>query len=368
MYVGSTGGRLFAVNPDGTERWNFSAASGDLTTPAIGADGTVYVGSKSAPDAHDATLYAVSGDGSLDWSFTTEGVEIFPAAIGPDGTIYLGVAGITDPWGGGLYAINPDGSLKWRSFEQVDTSPAMDADGNIYVVVTCTRGTRLQAFDASGGLNWSYPLRSCPCSSPTIGADGTVYVSDVHGNFYAVSPDGTQKWGFRPGRTAPSHQAVAPDGTVYVASGMPEYVLYAIEPDGSQKWHFSSVPGVQDAPAIGADGTIYIASEQPSFYAITPGGSVQWALGAGGSPPFSPVIGAAGTIYFAADDGKLYAIDEAPAGTPIPQPEPRYTLSINHAALGPGQAITTTGNLANGSISVDPPPGRDGRYAGRHVC
>lgn len=54
--------------------------------PAIGADGTVYVGS------NDDKLYAFNPDGSLKWdSGTTIGGNVFSSpAIGADGTVYIG--------------------------------------------------------------------------------------------------------------------------------------------------------------------------------------------------------------------------------------------------------------------------------------
>jgi outer membrane protein assembly factor BamB len=54
LYAGTREGELFAVNPDGTLRWRFSLPEGGmvLVGPAIGADGTLYVGAGS-------NLYAV---------------------------------------------------------------------------------------------------------------------------------------------------------------------------------------------------------------------------------------------------------------------------------------------------------------------
>ena len=95
----STGGN------NGTLRWKFeigeSAGSQFISSPAIGADGTVYVGS------FDDNVYAINPDGSQKWMFTTgDSVESSPA-IGADGTIYVG------SFDDKVYAINPDGSQKW---------------------------------------------------------------------------------------------------------------------------------------------------------------------------------------------------------------------------------------------------------------
>src|SRR4030043_384844 len=69
--------------------------------PAIGADGTIYIG------CFDDNLYAVNPDGSQRWSFNTTGPVTSSPAIGAAGTTYVGCNDRN------LYAINPDGSQKW---------------------------------------------------------------------------------------------------------------------------------------------------------------------------------------------------------------------------------------------------------------
>ena len=54
------------------------------SSPAIGDDGTIYVGS------HDHKVYALNPDGSLKWSHTTGGEVRSSPAIGGDGTVYVG--------------------------------------------------------------------------------------------------------------------------------------------------------------------------------------------------------------------------------------------------------------------------------------
>ena len=57
-------------------------------------------------------------------------------AIGSDGTIYVG-SDYDD-----LYAINPDGSIKWEfnaGRGRVDSSPTIGSDGTIYVLYIETK-------------------------------------------------------------------------------------------------------------------------------------------------------------------------------------------------------------------------------------
>lgn len=79
----------------GTVLWEFKTGSVD-SNPAIGPDGTVYVGST------DNKLYAINGKNGVKlWEFKTGG-PLFPSpAIGSDGTVYF-VALVM------LYAIKTD--------------------------------------------------------------------------------------------------------------------------------------------------------------------------------------------------------------------------------------------------------------------
>ena len=126
-------------------------------------------------------------------------------------------------------------------------------------------------------------------------------------NLYAINPDGTQKWAFTTGYSIISSPSLGADGTIYV--GSTDDKLYAVNPDGTQKWAFATGNQISDSsPAIGADGTIYIGSLDDNLYAVNPDGTQKWTFPTGNSIYSSPAIGADGTIYIGSDDGKLYAI------------------------------------------------------------
>lgn len=88
--------KIFAINPNGSLKWSFATAGKVFSSPAIGADGTVYVGS------YDANLYAIGLDGSLKWRFSIPGGGLVHAspAVGRDGVVFVG-------GGADLYAVNP---------------------------------------------------------------------------------------------------------------------------------------------------------------------------------------------------------------------------------------------------------------------
>ena len=74
---------LYAVNPDGTLKWKYQTGGSYDTSPAIGSDGTIYIGSRNG------YFYAVNPDGTLKWKYQTGGSYDTSPAIGSDGTIYV---------------------------------------------------------------------------------------------------------------------------------------------------------------------------------------------------------------------------------------------------------------------------------------
>lgn len=64
-------------------------------------------------------------------------------------------------------------------------------------------------------------------SSPSIGADGTIYIGDENGHIFAVNPDGSKKWEtvVREGDDIQSPIAIDMDGTIYVTTYEGAYML-----------------------------------------------------------------------------------------------------------------------------------------------
>src|SRR5690242_11962099 len=68
-----------------TQKWTYRTGDAVQSSPAIGADGTVFLGS------NDNNVYALDGNtGALKWSYATQGPVVFSPAIGSDGTVYVG--------------------------------------------------------------------------------------------------------------------------------------------------------------------------------------------------------------------------------------------------------------------------------------
>ena len=115
----------------------------------------------------------------LKWSYMTLGEVHSSPAIGSDGTIYVGSGDNR------LYAINPDGTLKWSyaTGDSIYSSPAIGSDGTIYVG---SGDHSLYAINTNGTLKWSYATGNSVRSSPAIGSDGTIYVGSLDNKLYAI--------------------------------------------------------------------------------------------------------------------------------------------------------------------------------------
>ena len=302
VYVGSADS-IYAIAADGQRRWAAPVGGYAISSPAIGEDGSIYVGSR------DRRLYALRArDGSFKWAPFVAGDEIWSSpAIGSDGTIYVG------SFDGNLYALNPStGEPRWifRIGSKIVSSPAIGADGTIYVGAL---DKNLYAITPNGSEKWIFTTEGDIVSSPAVATDGTVYVGSLDGNLYAVRPDGVELWEtpFRTNDRIVSSPALAADGTIYV--GSLDKNLYAIQRDGSSRWTFQADEWIISSPAVDAQGTLFVGTYSGQFYALNQDGTPRWSLMLPGRIWSSPAIGAGRRLYVASTDdepfsGRLHAV------------------------------------------------------------
>ncbi len=286
-------------------QWTYKASYQLYSAPAIGGDGTIYLGGNSH------AFYAINRDGSEKWRFIAGNDVRSSPAIGTDGTIYVGSND------GKLYAFNPDGSQKWVfSTGSWVGSPSIGSDGVIYVSA-CDEN--LYAVSPDGAEMWRFAITGCDLAPPTIDVDGTVYVRSgyLDSEILALSPDGVEKWRSL-GVTYLSSAAIGADGTLYIARARSvgwlwEGTLYAVSSDGVVLWSLDVDGGTWSPPVVGADGTIYFGADNGKLYAVSPNGQEKWERLTGARITGSPAIADDGTIYVGSIDHRLYAF--APDGT-----------------------------------------------------
>jgi len=295
IYVGSWDDNLHAINPNGTEKWIFETNGSVNSSPTIDKEGTIYIGS------NDNNVYAIHPNGTEKWRFKTDGLVESSPIISDDGTIYVG------SYDNHLYAINPDGTEKW-SFDtgrSVSSHPAIADDGTIYLSDGYSWDKNFYAVYPNGTEKWAADIDSSVEASPAIDQDGIVYfVSDDA--FYAFNPNGAEKWIYEKWSysdyTSPS---VGYDGTIYIGHG-PD--LYAMNPNGTEKWNLRIGRRLRSSPAISGEGMIYVGGTNSNLHAVNPNGTEKWVFETGYWIQSSPAVGEDGTIYVGSDDGHLYAI------------------------------------------------------------
>jgi len=293
IYVGSQDNYLYAVNSDGTLKWKFLTGGPVRSSPAIGADGTVYVGS------NDNHLYAINPNGRLNWSCLTHDNVTSSPAIAADGTIIFGSNDDT------IYALNPDSTVRWKypTGQDVNSSPSIAADGTVYCG---SNDDYLYALTSGGAFKWRYSTGRDIVGSPAIGSDGTVYIGSLDGYLCAVDTSGSPKWSVLTNGLIQSSPVIGNDGTIYVGSH--DDILYALNPDGSTKWRYVTGDDVNSSPAISANGTVYFGSNDNNLYALSPDSIPVFVYPTDYDIESSPAIGADGKVYFVGFDGYLYQL------------------------------------------------------------
>ena len=286
-------------------KWRFNGESFFEDSPTIGENGTIYAGN------WDGFLYAINPNGTQKWrKYLSDMVWGSSPTIADDGTIYIG------SWNCKLNAIAPNGTLIWRTDVDgfIASTPAIGSDGTIYI---SHMNYDVVAVNPNGTIKWKYPTGYHITCSPVVGMDGTIYIGSGDTYFYALNPNGTLKWRYNTGDCIKGSASIAPDGTIYVGSW--DGYLYALYQNGTLRWRCKVGGGTETNPAIAEDGTIYVGGN--NLYAVNPNGIIKWVfyLGSNREIFFScPAISKEGIVYFGTmigvgNGGELIAVN--PDGT-----------------------------------------------------
>jgi len=209
IYVAAADGTIYNIPADGGD-YSVNKAS---TKPFLGCPALNLFGKSAALliGGTDATFYALQQAAEA-WSYTT-GDEIHGCpAVGSDGTIYVGS---TDSF---LYALKADGKLRWRlQFDDwLEAAPAIAEDGTIYVGCDA-KSQALTAITPNGDVKWKFETQQASFSSPLIGGDGLVYFAATEG-VYCLNPDGTKRWSLPVEGGLESSPTLDDTGTLYVGT------------------------------------------------------------------------------------------------------------------------------------------------------
>ncbi len=137
----STGETIWHFPDERHEEYEFGDNVAIWGSPAIGPDGTIYFGCTFSIEPDEpyqdpiryGRIYALLPDGKVRWHMETNNILMSATpAIGSDGTVYMGTNDMT------VYAFEPSGSIIWnyKTWRGSDSSPAIGSDGTVYFVTT----------------------------------------------------------------------------------------------------------------------------------------------------------------------------------------------------------------------------------------
>jgi outer membrane protein assembly factor BamB len=347
IYFTSQDENVYALNPDGTLKWNMPTRS--YGSPVIGADGTLYVrglpglmalgcangncgacvpvcdGRQCGPDGCGGSCGACGADERCNRLTRTCQPTAPPGGFGVCGDMRGLQAGAPWPQSARCPARSAraavDGphvkpSVQWTyAATNYIRSPVIAADGTIYLACS---DKNLHAVTAAGQPKWKFAAGSPVGATPVIGADGTIYTgsADPAGKVFAVNPDGTKRWSLRfPFRVSGSG-TIGGDGTIYFETAGYVFAdrLSAFDPlTGAMV--FAPQAGFQDGVAIGPDGTLFVNGA--GIQAFRPDGKKRWATAIPGSVfatvSSSPPLASSGGDTYGTSDLTLAALK--PDGT-----------------------------------------------------
>jgi outer membrane protein assembly factor BamB len=267
IYISSGFEGLHAINPNGTRKWLTALEGGLAYQPALGPDGTIYVGTS-------LRFYAIFPNGTIRWTFPVENFFCGKPVIGQDGTIYTGTCD------GYLYALNSNGSVKWVYHVSADIiAISIDAAGNVYFVGRYDY--RLYCLNPNGTLRWIFDTHQLLFDAPVIGDDGTIYLVAVRW-LIAINPDGTEKWRMD-SKGEGGSPALSSDGNLvyFPYRGSHVYGIDAV--NGRIRWSYHVDSNIKSStcPVISNDGVIYFAycndvTDKGYLCALTPDGKFKW--------------------------------------------------------------------------------------------
>jgi len=331
--------------------WEFYTQGPIYSTPIVGADGTIYVGSA------DGIFYALTPEGRLKWKFLTKRLIDSAGALSADGKVYL-------PSGdGNIYALEQEtGRELWRfsarNIKRDKVPMANWFEGNItlrpdglimagnddFCVYFLKPSGELEGEFCSRGMVWSavptdWAGRNFFCSldffcyglnqehkllwkkftwgivscSPAVGDNGRVYITSFDGKIYALNPQtGRTYWSFKTQDHIYSSPAIGRDGTIYV--GGADGTLYALIDQGNKpklKWAFDTSDPIRSSPVIDGEGNIYFGNSAGVVYVLSLEGKRRWSLNLSQSDRndinASPALGKR-AFYLAMEDGRVLQI------------------------------------------------------------
>lgn len=298
---------------DGSKPWAFRTGKGIFSSPIVGADGTIYVGSA------DRHFYALNADGSLRWKVQTGEIIDSSGLLDDRGRLYFGsgdgkLRAVDAATGNAVWTMSADDPKVNKAFiNWFEGNVAIGPDGTLYVP---NDNFFVYAIDRDDGtVKWRRKMPDQTWSLPAVDAEsGTLFVGNnnllpaLGRNTFALDPKtGDALWETSTLGTNAASPLYA-EGMVF-ASGFDGWIRAYDAESGDEKWSFATRDHVYASAALLPDGAVVVPSCDGTVYALeAKTGKLRWAFDAGEPIRSSPAVDAAGNVYFGGGDGRLWVL------------------------------------------------------------
>lgn len=238
---------VYAINPNGTQKWAVKLDAPVGAFPALSVDGVLYC------LTNKSTLYALdASSGIIKWQQSLDGATGSAVAIDKAGNVYAGTSAA-------IYAFKPNKGQIWK-LEEVNVTEQATFALKDQVLYATLKGGGLVAVDMTNGTKkWTYPTTKGDAYFPIVDKNGNIYFTEKGSQtVHAVNANGAKIWEKKVGNNLNySGGALSTDGILYIGTQSNNKVLGLDITNGNIVFEETVGQQVMAAVTIGPDKRLY---------------------------------------------------------------------------------------------------------------
>ena len=238
---------VYAINPNGTQKWAVKLDAAIGAFPALSADGVLYC------LTNKSTLYALdASSGAIKWQQSLDGATGSAVAIDKAGNVYAGTSAA-------IYSFKSNKEQNWKLEEVNVTEQATFALKDQVLYATLKNGGLVAVDMTNGTKKWTYPTTKGDAYFPIADKNGNVYFTEKGSQtVHAVNASGSKIWEKNVGNNLNySGGALSTDGILYIGTQSGNKVLGLDITNGNIVFEETVGQQVMAAVSIGPDRRLY---------------------------------------------------------------------------------------------------------------
>ena len=238
---------VYAINPNGTQKWAVKLDAAIGAFPALSADGVLYC------LTNKSTLYALdASSGAIKWQQSLDGATGSAVAIDKAGNVYAGTSAA-------IYSFKSNKEQNWKLEEVNVTEQATFALKDQVLYATLKNGGLVAVDMTNGTKKWTYPTTKGDAYFPIADKNGNVYFTEKGSQtVHAVNASGSKIWEKNVGNNLNySGGALSTDGILYIGTQSNNKVLGLDITNGNIVFEETVGQQVMAAVSTGPDRRLY---------------------------------------------------------------------------------------------------------------